>query len=159
AEALALEGRNQKTLWRLGFDQHETVAQRREAASSRTLRKAYEAYRDAFLVDLNHYWSGLAALQMGTIVTELAREPAWEDAFDDALQAKAYASELDAQVPNLRAAASLAVQAALKRLRPDDADRVWVEISNADLKFLTEDRGRRVVKAYEEAVPPTDYFA
>src|SRR5262249_49948304 len=137
----------------------ETVAQRREAASSRTLRKAYEAYRDGFLVDLNHYWSGLAALQMGTIAADLSREPAWEDAFDDASQAKAYASELDAQVPSLRAAASLAVQAALKRLRPDHPDRVWVEISNADLKFLTEDRGRRVVKAYEEAVPVTDYFA
>jgi len=159
AEALALEGRNQKTLWRLEFEPRQDVATRREAATNRTLRKAYEAYRDAFLVDLNHYWSGLAALQMATIANELAREPAWEDAFDEETEAKAYAADLEAQVPRLRSGTTLAVQAALKRLRPDDADRIWVEISNADLKFLTEQRDKRIVKAYEDAVPASEYFA
>src|SRR5262245_40819136 len=46
---------------------------RRSAATNRMLRKAYEAYRKAYLFDLNHYWSGLAALQQGTITLELER--------------------------------------------------------------------------------------
>src|SRR5262245_50054792 len=64
--ALTLEGRNEKTLWRLEWDQLDNVAKRRSAATNRMLRKAYEAYRKAYPFDLNHYWSGLAALQHNT---------------------------------------------------------------------------------------------
>ena len=35
-------------------------------------RDSYEAYARAFREDLNHFWSGLAALQMGTIFLDLS---------------------------------------------------------------------------------------
>jgi hypothetical protein len=92
--ALTLEGRNEKTLWRLEWDQLDTVAKRRSAATNRMLRKAYEAYRKAYLFDLNHYWSGLAALQQGTITLELSIEEMWQDTFDNVDQALAYRAEL-----------------------------------------------------------------
>ncbi len=53
-----MEGRNEKTLWRLEWDKLDNVVERRSAATNRRLRKAYEAYRTAYLFDLNHYWSG-----------------------------------------------------------------------------------------------------
>ena len=92
--ALTLEGRNEKTLWRLEWDQLDNVAKRRSAATNRMLRKAYEAYRKAYLFDLNHYWSGLAALQQGTITLELSIEETWQDTFDNVDQALAYRAEL-----------------------------------------------------------------
>src|SRR5262249_18790057 len=67
AEANALRARNLKTLWRLDFEAQAELAQRRETATNRALRETYETYRSAYLGDLNHYWSGLAALQQGTI--------------------------------------------------------------------------------------------
>ena len=159
AEAWALSGRNAKTLWRMDFEELPELAQRRERATNRTLIKAYEDYRKAYLFDLNHYWSGLAALQIGTIAQDLSREGAWGDAFNDDDQAKAYASELERQVASLRAIVRLAIDAGLQRVPRDDKDRVWVEISRADLMFLIEDRAQRVVTAYLDAVPRNNFFA
>jgi len=159
AEALAQEGRNRKTLWRLEFERLDDVVRRREVATNRALCNAFEAYRDAFLVDLNHYWSGLAALQIGTVALDLSRDPAWEDAFDDAAQAEAYKIDLARQAEALRATVSLAMKGALKRLERGDKDRVWAEISAADLAFLVEENPRRAVKAYLNAVPQNDFFA
>src|SRR5262249_25161401 len=94
AEAAALEGRNLKTLWRREFEDLASPAARREKAISRRLRDAYEAYLTAYRVDLNHYWSGLAALQMGSVALDLARDEAWADAFDTTEEAQAYATAL-----------------------------------------------------------------
>jgi hypothetical protein len=58
AEANALQARNLKALWRLDFEAQADLAKRRETATNRALREAYEAYRRAYLGDLNHYWSG-----------------------------------------------------------------------------------------------------
>jgi hypothetical protein len=157
AEALALQGRNLKTIWRLDFEGLGDVSDRRGQAINRTLLRSYEAYRDAYLVDLNHYWSGLAALQMGTVAQDLSGEAAWEDAFDDAAQAKAYTTTLARQVDALRSTVRLAIQAELARLPRED--RVWAAISQADLMFLTEEREQRVVRAYLDAVPKADFFA
>ena len=159
AEALALQGRNQKTRWRLSFEKLQDVGERRRRATNRVLLRAYEAYREAYLVDLNHYWSGLGALQMGTVALDLSREEAWSDAFDDDDQATAYASKLTRQVEALRLIVSLAIEAALKRLARGDKARVWAEISAADLGFLVEQRRQQVVQGYLDAVPRDDPFA
>ena len=92
--ALTLEGRYEKALWRLDWDKLDNVAERRSAATNRPLRKAYEAYRKAYFFDLNHHWSGLAALQQGTITLELSIEEMWQDTFDNVDQALAYRAEL-----------------------------------------------------------------
>jgi hypothetical protein len=159
AEALALHGRNLKTLWRLDFEALGSVGDRREKASNRNLIGSYEAYLKAYLVDLNHYWSGLAALQMGTVGQELALEAAWEDAFDDAAQATAYKDELARQVEALRSSVRLAINAALARLAEEGKDGVWAKISRADLLFLAEGRDQQVIQAYRDAVPKNNVFA
>jgi hypothetical protein len=159
AEAIALRARNLKTLWRLDFEAQAEPAKRRETATNRALRGAYEAYRRAYLGDLNHYWSGLAALQQGTIALALSDGDAWQDAFDNSDQANAYKGELKRQVDALRPMVSQAIEAALARTDLSDNERLWAKISAADLMFLIEERNKRVVEAYKNAIPRNSRFA
>lgn len=158
AEANALQARNLKTLWRLDFETEAELAKRRETATNRALLEAYQAYRRAYLGDLNHYWSGLAALQQGTIALALSEGDIWQDAFDNADQANAYKGELKRQVEALRPMVSQAIEAALARTDISEVDRLWVKISAADLMFLVEERNKRVVEAYKNAIPRNGQF-
>jgi hypothetical protein len=158
AEANALRARNLKTLWRRDFEEQAELAKRRETATNRALLETYEAYRRAYLGDLNHHWSGLAALQQGTIALSLSNEDVWQDAFDNSDRADAYKSELKRQVEALRPMVSQAVEAALARTIRDD-ERVWTKLSAADLMFLIEERSKRVVEYYKNAIPSNGQFA
>jgi hypothetical protein len=93
-EALSLAGRNAKTRWRQAFEDLPNVADRRKAATNRQLIEAYDRYRSAYSRDLNHYWSGLAALQMCAIATSLADDEAWEYAFNDEQEARDKTSQI-----------------------------------------------------------------
>jgi hypothetical protein len=160
AEANALQARNLKTLWRLDFEAETVLSKRRQrAAASRTLLKAFEAYCNAYFADLNHYWSELAALQLATIALDLSREDTWQDAFDNSDDATAYANKLKQQIEPLQTMVSQSIEVARRRLAPGDKDRIWAEISAADLKFLFEARSNRVIQAYKNAIPANAYFA
>lgn len=159
AEALALGGRNAKTRWRVQLENLDTVEERRIAGMNRALREAFEAYRDAFYLDLNHFYSGLTALQMGTVFLDLARGEQWKDAFDDDREAETYRLDLGEEVAALAPTVRASVEAALRRLDRRHPNRVWAEISKADVLFLTEGRDKRVIAAYEDAIPVDDPFA
>lgn len=152
AEALALKGRNVKSRWRLELDSGTDLSKRRASAINKHLFGAYEAYRAAYGTDLNHYWSGLAALQMGTIAFDLSRDADWEDAFDDTTQADSYKAKLTRDLDSLRGSVPLAIKTALERLPVRHSERPWAAVSQADLIFLTEERQGRVAKAYRDAV-------
>jgi hypothetical protein len=151
AEALALKGRNQKTHWRLSWSAATDVASRRHQALKRSLIESYESYVEAFHTDLNRFWPGLAAVQMGTILLELSNDSGWNGMFTDDRRARNYREELADQVPKLAAAVALSVQVAITRLAKTDPDRLWAIISDADMSFLTNDRDDRVAAAYEAA--------
>ena len=156
-EAFSLAGRNAKTRWRQTFDGLPDLAERREAATNRHLIEAYNSYLKAYSGDLNHYWSGLAALQMCTIAKSLSAEENWQDAFDDERQARDKAIELSQAFDQLKGAVKMAVQAA-QRDAAGSVARTWANISNADLLFLTEDRESRVQRAYNDAVPAISWY-
>jgi hypothetical protein len=158
AEAAALKARNLKTLWRIDFEGEDDLVKRCEIATSRALLQSYEAYRSAYLNDLNHYWPGLAALQQGTVAADLAAGEVWQDAFDNNDQATAYRSELGRQLKDLRPAVSQAIEAALMRPDLSEEERIWAKISAADLMFLAEARANRVVQAYKDAIPRNGRF-
>src|SRR5271157_1695005 len=157
-EALSLAGRNAKTRWRQAFEALPDVAERRKAATNRQLIDAYDGYRSAYSGNLNHYWSGLAALQMCAIAKSLADEEPWEYAFNDEREARDKSEELLLAFDQLKGAVKLAVQAAQKKLPAGSSDRIWADITNADLLFLTEEEEERVKRAYKDAVPPTPWF-
>jgi hypothetical protein len=151
AEARALKGRNQKTHWRLGFKDATTLEERRSTALNRTLVESYESYLDAFREDLNHFYPGLNALQLGCILLDLSSEADWPDVFLDDKEAVACRAELQETVASLSAAVPMSIEAALRKLDEKDPDRVWAKISEADALFLAEANDRRVLRAYEAA--------
>jgi hypothetical protein len=158
-EALALQGRNQKTRWRLEIGDLASVEQRRAAGMNESLRKCFDAYRAAFAKDLNRFWPGLAALQMGAIFLDLSEaDDAWKSTFDDDAQADAYRKQLAQDVTTLRNVVSVSVDAALARLPANDGDRIWAEVSRVDVLFLTEQNDQRVVNRYRDTIPADKPF-
>ena len=81
------------------------IPSRRQAAINKQLLEAYNGYLKAYSGDLNHYWSGLAALQMCTIAKSLADEEGWENAFNDEREARDKKDELVFAFDQLKGAA------------------------------------------------------
>ena len=160
AEAVSLQARNEKTRWRGGFRGLDTLEARRGAATNARLRRASDLYQTAFEEDLNHFYPGLNALQTGTLLLDLARGEAWYDMFQSDAEGDAFRHRLEESNRALRAIVQVSIDAALKRMRADNPERVWAEISRADLLFLTTPaREERVIKAYEDAIPLQMPFA
>lgn len=132
AEALAFLGRNLKTRWRQGFRDEPDLAERRRIATNRLLKESYKAYRDAFMIDLNHFWSGLAALQMNTIARDLAKDPAWETAF---LDSQKELEEFQNEYRELTPVVAQGIRNALAR-KPKRKGDDWADVSAADLGFI-----------------------
>lgn len=60
----------------------------------------------------------------------------------------------------MRCLVPASVEAGLQRMSPDDRERIWAEISAADVLFLTlEGHEKRVVTAYCDAIPLDKPFA
>jgi Tetratricopeptide Repeats-Sensor len=153
-EAFALQGRNLKTRWRLEFADLASVEERRSSGMTESLRKSFDAYRAAFAKDLNHFWSGLAALQMGTIFLDLSDTvETWKSTFDDDAQADRYRQELVQDVAALRHVVSASVDRALAQLPANHKDRIWPEVSKGDVLFLTDQNDQRVVSRYRDTIP------
>jgi len=160
AEVLTLEARNEKTRWRLEFEHLPSVDERRSAAVNRSLLRAYQGYRKAYLEDLNHHWSGLAALQMGVVLLDLSALAGWSALFTNDRAAQAFKDDLQADVQALRVQVAAAVEGALQRRDPSDPEGFWVEITAADLQFVAaEPQSSRVVESYRDAVPRDRPFA
>jgi hypothetical protein len=81
AEVHALLGRNAKARWSADWRNALADEQRAQALRSPYLEASYEAYAAGFQEDLNHFYSGLNALAMLTILTELAS--AWPDVWQE----------------------------------------------------------------------------
>jgi hypothetical protein len=161
AEVHSLLGRNAKMQWKGDWERLPAEQQRQRALRSGFLEDSFKAYTGAFSEDLNHYYSGLNALSLLTIEIELAAAlpEVWEERFDEPADAP---RELDArrkQAEKLSAAVGLSLQAALDRLEREGRSDVWVEISEADLCFLTAKRPTRVISAYQKALDGADDFA
>src|SRR4029453_15071026 len=143
AEAYSLRGSSIKDQWRVSWKTSPADTKRANALNSGFLMSSYEEYLRAFRHDVNHYYSGLNALAMVTILLKLAQElpEIWQDRIGDEAEASRVTSDHEAQRQRLRGAG--------ERLgRPDR----WIAVSQADFKFLTSSRSGPVVRAYEQAL-------
>jgi hypothetical protein len=67
------------------------------------LFSSYEAYYKAFLQDLNHFYPGLNALQLATILLDLSEDDeAWYDIFDTDEKAVSAGKELEERAKALQ---------------------------------------------------------
>jgi len=164
AEALALEGRNLKTIWRARLTGLAEPSAARQAALDARALQSYGSYRKAFYCDLNAFYPGVAALQMGHILLALSALPTWRNLFKgNKKEADRAREDLQTDLPAL----AHVVQASVTRARGQlpASERIWADIADADLLFLTQPEEELLadpsvlVQAYRDAVPPNDPFA
>lgn len=155
AEIRALMGRNAKTQWEQSWAAAANLdVTQKSALSSPYLEKSFELYRAGFVEDRNHFYSGLNALAMVTILTELAQAKTaiWEDSFDSTEEAAQKLQKLKELRSDLAAGVRLAIESRQVALERTGQSDIWTEISTADLICLTSNRPSRVGQAYNKAL-------
>jgi hypothetical protein len=161
AEAFSLMARNAKAQWLEAWQGHPEDVRQTAALRSPFLEKSHESYFKAFQGELNHFYSGLNALAMVTVLLELiAKLPqVWEERFENLKEAKRVRTLYLGRRQSLAAGVELSVQAALSRLKQEGKRDVWSDISQADLVCLTSKRPARVNAAYRRALADAPDFA
>jgi tetratricopeptide (TPR) repeat protein len=155
AEAYALLARNAKTEWQdVWKEAPDTQAKAAAALRSGLLQESFENYERAFYEDLNHFYSGLNALAMLKVLTELAGAlpGGWASRFKTRKKADDELEELVEHAARLAAAVEISLEANRRWLELDGKKDEWVEISVADLRCLTSDNPEWVVTAYRDAL-------
>ena len=155
AEIQALMGRNAKTQWEQAWAPlGDPGLVQKAALASPFLEKSLQLYRRGFIEDRNHFYSGLNALAMVTMLTELAQaQPEiWQDEFDSSAGAAHKLQQLKELCSDLAAGVKLAIESKQVALARSNRTDVWVEISTADLICLTSTRPSRVGQAFKKAM-------
>jgi hypothetical protein len=155
AEIRALMGRNAKNQWEQSWATSPAIdAAQKSALSSPYLERSFELYRQGFIEDRNHFYSGLNALAMVTMLTELAQAQSniWQDSFDSEEDAAQKLQKLKELRGDLAAGVRLAIESKQVALQRAGTGDIWVEISTADLICLTSGRPNRVGQAYKKAL-------
>jgi hypothetical protein len=160
AELTSLRGSNMKTRWRAEWRTiAELAARRRAALTSPWLRRAFEEYDSAFTEDRNHFYSGLNALAMVTILLGLADMDEWKESHDSEEQAGAERSRLEKSRTMLIAAVELALKTAARTAAFSGERDIWLEISKADLAFASgELKPARIAQRYRDALAGAERF-
>lgn len=160
AEAHALLGSNAKTKWVSEWaaktDPSQTQA---EALRSPFLFESLDAYRSGFETDPSHYYSGLNALALATVVTELAAllPNVWQERAndeDDAAQQLKHFRYLRSQLTGAVEFSLLACKRCTEREGKRDS---WLGLSFADYAFLTGKPNAR--QLYRDALAGLQPFA
>lgn len=162
AEILALLARNAKSLWLKDWEgEEEGDANQKAALISPNLQKSFELYNKGFIEDRNHFYTGLNALAMLTVRTELANShhQIWEDGFDLEGEATLELKKLQELRSNLAAGVGLAIESQRTNLEREGRTDMWAEISAADLAFLSSMKPNRVGRAYQAALANAPDFA
>jgi hypothetical protein len=161
AEVHALRGRNAKTHWLEAWLEKPGPEQAAEALASIFLTQAKDQYAFGFRENLNHFYSGLNALGLLTVITELAAKhpEVWELQFDSADDAARRQRELNAEREKLAATVDSSLAASQEKTNRQGERDMWLEISLADFRCLTASNPPRVVQAYRQALAEGDAFA
>ncbi len=162
AEIRALMARNAKTSWEADWKEVQEVENvQKEALASPHLRNSFDLYCKGFADDRNHFYSGLNALAMLTVMTELAdfQPETWEEEFDSEDEAALQLRMLKELRSDLAAGVKLAIESRRTALVCEPQTDIWVEISAADLTMLSTTKTKRVGRAYKRALAGAPDFA
>lgn len=161
AEAYALRGRNAKIRWQADWENSPEPDRQKKALRSPHLRRAFEAYEHGYLQELNHYYSGINALALLVVITDLAaRLPeVWTTCFDKDEEAALRLKYLNNRCAELGSAVTISLEAEKERLKRAEIEDVWFDITCADLRCLTMKCPERVAQAYRTAFHKIDPFS
>jgi hypothetical protein len=158
AELYAGLGSNSKRRWVAEWREADALNRARVALWSRELEVSFRFYRRGFDEDLNHWHSGLNALALAKITLELAgRCPdVWRNRFETDAEADRELERLESEVAELTSVVRASLNSARVRIRQTGTDDFWIdfriELSVADLRFLTSNEPESVTSAYEAAL-------
>lgn len=165
AEAYALKARNIKARWLKRLEGKTGAEAQLEALRAAELEGTIEAYDSGFAQDRNHFYSGLNALSLLRIRIDLARAQMseWSGNFDSDEQATAALDAAETRARRLAAGAELAIEARqlafARQKTPNAEQKLWTDISAADLVFLTSTRPKAVTQKYRQALSDAPSFA
>lgn len=158
AEGEALQGRNVKSEWRETWDDKPAPERAIAALRSPLLKDAADLYARAYEEDLGHCYSGVNALSLYRLLTELARQhpTVWDEAYDSEDDARVALRTCDDMVAQLTGSVRVSLRACRRQLERevprDDEACLWLGMSEADFAFLTATRPGPVAQAYRKAL-------
>ena len=160
AEIYSLKGRNNKFRWVNEWQFAPPEAFRQQALASSYLLRAYEAYAQAFTEDLNHFFSGINALGLLTVILDLAEtdKPIWEEHFDDSHEAERSLQAMQRRHGELVTVVEASLAAARHRKYSHGERDSWLDLTAADLRCLTLNKPRRVSRLYQDVISGADPF-
>ncbi|MBD2756694.1 tetratricopeptide repeat-containing protein [Spirosoma validum] len=154
AEIYSLKGRNAKLRWMNEWQFAHPEEFRQKAIESSFLLRAYEAYAQAFMEDLNHYYAGINALSLLTIILNLteAYPSLWEEHFDDAQEAEIMLQTLQRKYTDYTTVVSISLESAKHRKYSHGEINSLLDVNLADFRCLTLDKPRRILRLYQDAI-------
>ncbi|HET7542027.1 MAG TPA: tetratricopeptide repeat-containing protein [Polyangiaceae bacterium] len=153
AELHALKGSNIKTQWLRAWQAEPDLDSRRKAALlSGEFDAALDAYRKGFLGHLNHYYSGINALNLLTTRVALAKAlpDTWSSHFPSDSDAQRALETAEKEKVQLQAAVGVSLDAAAA------AGDAWAAITRADYECLVSTRHEYVRGLYGKALKGAD---
>jgi len=160
AEAHSLIGSNSKGKWKAAWIDLPAGQRKPTALRSPHLEQSYIEYKKGLVENLDHFYSGINALGMLTIMVEMATAlpDVWKGGFEDDEDAERQFREKKDELANLRGSVRLSLEAAKSRMeRAGEAD-MWFDITQADFACLTSDRPPFVANQYRRALADAQDF-
>jgi hypothetical protein len=156
AELLAGLGSNSKRRWIQEWRGASKENKVRVALQSQEREQSLDFYRQGFDEDRNHWYSGLNALALTKVTLELAGRSLddWRNRFDTDAEADQELDRLTSEAASLTCTVRACIDAARTQSRRVGNADVWIEVSAADLRFLTSSEPQRVTSAYQTAMSP-----
>ncbi|HVG40254.1 MAG TPA: tetratricopeptide repeat-containing protein [Chitinophagaceae bacterium] len=154
AEMFSLKGRNAKVKWIDTWRNTAETEWKKEALKSTYLADAYEEYEKAYTEDLNHFYSGINALGLLSIIISLAEAlpNIWMDEFDTEDDAMTQLKKHKVRHQNLAVMVQAAIDATRKRTSITDKPDYWLNITEADLACIISTKPARVSNLYDKVL-------
>jgi len=160
AEVYALKGRNKKARWVSVWKNLPDDQKGPAALQSELLDEAIAFYELGYYYNLNHFYAGINAVSLLTVQSALAEKYPiqWENKFSKKKEAERQFEDLNEKRQQLAAAMRVTVTAEEQMLKQKNLQNTWLDITEADLVFLTESSPARVTTVYKMALQKANAF-
>ena len=150
----SLKARNSKIRWVDSWKILPEVQRRPIALISQYLKESFQYYELGYYHDLNHFYSGVNALGLLTIITSLAenQKAVWELQYDNEDDAAYALKKYKEQHKKLSVSVQISLEAEKKRMNEEGKTDPWLMITEADLACLILNQPERVALLYKQAI-------
>jgi hypothetical protein len=154
AEVYALRARNAKMKWLDTWNQEPESSRRAKALQSTFLKEAFEDYERGCYEDLNHFYSGVNALGLLTVIISLAESlpEVWKVEYNTEDDAASALKKFKDQQQKLATVVQVSVDAEKKRLEREGKEDPWLNMTEADLSCLIFKKPQRVGNLYQKVI-------